>query len=106
MKDCVFCKIVSEEIPRDTQLETENLVVFKDIKPKAPVHLLIVPKKHVENISGIDDTIWVEIKNAALELAKKFNTSGFRLVNNSGDAQEVKHMHVHFLGEVGVDREL
>jgi len=106
MKDCIFCKLVKGEIPRKLKLETDNLVVFPDIHPRAPIHLLIVPKKHVRDLAAASDKIWLEIKAATLKLAEQLNTSGFRIVNNSKAAQEVKHMHVHFLGEVGLEREL
>lgn len=106
MEDCVFCKIVKEEIPRTLEAESANLVVFKDIKPKAPIHLLIVSKKHIVDLYSTDDNMWLEVKELALELADKFKVSGFRIINNCKAAQEVKHFHVHFLGEVGADREL
>lgn len=106
MNNCIFCKIVREEIPRETILETENLIVFKNTHPKASIHFLMVPKEHLLDISETNDNIWTEIKNIALKLAKEYNVSGMRLVNNMGAAQEVKHMHVHFLGEVGIEREL
>lgn len=104
--DCIFCKIVKKEIPAEIEKETENLLVFKDANPKAPIHLLIVPKKHIVDIREADDGVWIEIKKVAIELANEKQVSGFRITHNVGLAAMVKHMHVHFLGEVGVEREI
>jgi len=106
MENCIFCKIISEKIPRVTEMETENLVVFKDAHPKAPIHLLIVPREHILDLSEASDKLWIEIKETVLKLADKLNPLGYRIINNSKAAQEVKHLHIHFLGEVGVDREI
>ena len=102
----MFCKTIRQEIPGNFEMETENLVVFKDINPKAPIHLLIVSKKHMVDLSSVDDKLWLEIKGVILKLADKFNPTGYRIVNNSKDAQAVKHLHIHFLGEVGSDRDI
>lgn len=104
--DCVFCKIANKEIPTDLVEETQNLVVFKDINPKAEVHLLIVPKKHINDIREDKDGLWQAIGEMSVKLADKFKVKGFRIVHNAGDAALVKHMHAHFLGEVGSDRQI
>jgi histidine triad (HIT) family protein len=106
MNDCVFCRIIKREIPTKIEKETKNLVVFRDIKPQASIHLLIVPKKHSKDITKIDDNVWVEIKNTAIDLARENKLTGFRLVNNTGKAALASHMHVHFLGEVSIDRKI
>ncbi len=104
MDDCVFCKIVGGEMGTKFEKETENLVVFKDINPQAAVHLLIVPKKHVKDLSEIEDHVWKEIKDVAVGIARAKSLSGFRLVHNAGDAAALTHMHVHLLGDVSPDR--
>ncbi|MBI3396952.1 HIT domain-containing protein [Candidatus Woesebacteria bacterium] len=104
--DCIFCKIVKKETPSQVEVETDDLLVFKDINPKAPIHFLIIPKKHIKDITEVDDQVFVEIKNMVLSLAKKYNVGGFRIVTNAGAAAAVGHMHVHFLGEVKVEREI
>ena len=106
MEDCPFCKIVNKEISTEFVKETENLVVFKDINPKAPVHLIIATKKHIKDIRETDDEIWKEVKGVALEIAKEKNIIGFRLVTNTSEATLVPHMHVHLLGDVSSTREL
>ena len=105
-KDCVFCKIVKGEIPAQKEAETENLIAFKDINPKAPIHILIVPKKHIKDISEDNGVLWASIGGLAKKIAREKNAKGFRLVHNAGDASLVKHMHVHFLAEVAADREI
>lgn len=106
MEDCVFCKIVKGEIPGEKVKETENLIVIKDIHPKAPIHFLIIPKEHIGDIRDDKDKVWTSIGRLAAEMATEQKVSGFRLVHNAGKASLIKHMHVHFLGEVSEDREL
>ena len=97
MNDCVFCKIVNGEIQTDKEIDTERVVVFADANPAAKLHLLIVPKKHIKDISEDSEGLWAEIGEVAKNLATSHNLEGFRLVHNAGEAAEVKHMHVHFL---------
>ncbi|MEK7470439.1 MAG: HIT domain-containing protein [Patescibacteria group bacterium] len=106
MNDCVFCKIVKGEIQTDKEVDMERIVVFADANPKTRLHLLIVPKKHITDITDDSEGIWAEIGEVAKNLAISHSLSGFRLVHNAGDAAEVKHMHVHFLGGVEVEREI
>lgn len=106
MDGCIFCKIVSKEISAEIEKETDLLSVFKDKFPKAPIHLLIVPKKHYDDISQADGEVWSAVREMALSLANEKNLKGFRLVNNAGSAAMVKHLHVHFLGDVEVTREV
>jgi histidine triad (HIT) family protein len=104
-KDCLFCKIINKQIPASIVFENENIIAFKDIKPQAPVHLLIISKKHIPGLNDIeisDLQLLGEIQNIAKELAKKegVNKKGYRLVLNCGpDAgQAVEHIHYHLLG--------
>jgi len=102
--DCVFCKIANKEIPSDIVSEDENFVVFKDINPKAPVHLLIIPKMHIGPVSALNETdkkAAGDIIFKAKETAEKMGISenGYRLIFNIGkDAgMEVDHLHLHLL---------
>jgi histidine triad (HIT) family protein len=106
MKDCIFCKIVKGEIPSKKEKETDDLVVIRDIHPKAPVHLLIIAKKHIGDIREDDGKIWEAFRKMAIELTKEKFLKGTRVVHNIGKAALVKHMHVHFLGEVDEKREV
>lgn len=105
MSDCIFCKIAAGQMKANTVLENEHVVAFRDINPQSPVHILIIPKKHVERVSSLverDFFYLAEIHRAAQELARseKIEESGYRLVvNNGADAgQTVDHLHYHLLG--------
>jgi len=106
MEDCVFCKIINGEIPSSKLKETKNLLAINDINPQADTHILIIPKTHVRDITGLDDSLWIEIKKLGLELAKEKGINNFRLTTNAGDAALVHHMHMHLLGEVLSDRKI
>lgn len=102
--DCLFCKIANKEIPSEIISEDENFVVFKDINPKAPIHLLIIPKIHLGPIGAIgakEKEIVSGLILKAQETAEKMGVSenGYRLIFNVGrDAgMEVDHLHLHFL---------
>jgi len=102
---CIFCDIVSGKIKADIVYQDEHVVCFSDLKPQAPVHLLIVPRRHVETVQDADRESAAELGRllaAVPEIArmKKIDGSGYRLVINAKkDAgQEVMHVHVHLLG--------
>jgi histidine triad (HIT) family protein len=105
MSDCVFCHISNDQT-RKFFKETENFVVFKTNAPKAPFHLLIVTKKHVTDVTQIEDGLWVEAKKIALELVTENNLKSFRVVANGLGATEVKHFHLHLLGNIALEREV
>ncbi|MGB9839235.1 histidine triad nucleotide-binding protein [Thermovenabulum sp.] len=103
--ECIFCKIIKKEIPSNIVYEDDNIIAFKDINPQAPVHLLVVPKKHIPNLLEIeekDSFLILEITRVIKELAKTYNIDdrGFRVVINTGDegGQTVHHLHFHLLG--------
>lgn len=97
---CLFCKIVNKEIPKDFDYETENVVVFTDIKPQAKVHLLIVPKGHVKEFIERDKKVFEEMMDLVDKIIheKDLDKSGYRLVTNGGGAQVIDHFHVHLIG--------
>ncbi len=104
-KDCLFCKIANKEINAEFLYEDDTLVVFKDINPHAPVHLLIVPKKHIRSVNDLMDDdrgILAEMLFAAKDMAKKHNIdkSGYKLLFNveKGGGQVIFHLHLHLLG--------
>ncbi len=105
MQDCIFCKIANGEIPTDFLYNDDSLVVFKDINPQAPVHLLIVPKRHIRSINdltGADKNIVAEMIMAGKDMAKKMsiNDSGYKLFFNveKGGGQIIFHLHMHLVG--------
>lgn len=101
--DCIFCKIVKKEIPAKIRYEDDEVNAFDDINPKAPVHILIIPKAHINAISVMADKdvdIVSKLVNAARKIAQNNKIDSFRLVFNSGrDAgMEIDHLHLHLLG--------
>lgn len=104
-EDCIFCKIVDKEIPSTIVYEDEDILAFKDINPVAPVHILIIPKKHIPTITDMtreDVELIGKIHLVAGEIARDAGIfdRGFRLVNNcrSDGGQVVYHLHFHLLG--------
>ena len=103
--DCLFCRIVAGEIPATTVFEDDYTLAFRDIDPKAPTHVLVIPRRHIASVNALDaldaDLIG-RLFLAAREIAaaEGIRESGYRLVmNNGGDAgQSVAHIHLHVLG--------
>jgi len=107
--DCLFCKIARREVEADVVHETDRVVAFRDVRPQAPTHILLVPKDHVESAATVTEEhgeLLAEIVQAAAHLAKAegVDRSGWRLVTNVGpDAgQSVFHLHFHLLGGRGM----
>jgi histidine triad (HIT) family protein len=105
MSDCLFCKIAAHEVPAEIVYENDAIIAFKDINPKAPVHLLIVPKRHYATLNDIPDEemeIIAEIHRVVKRLAREFGVadSGYRtLVNTNADGgQVIYHVHYHLIG--------
>ena len=101
--DCLFCKIIAGEIPSAKVYEDDKVYAFKDISPVAPVHVLVVTKKHYSSVMEVDDpAVFGQIFEVIQKLAKELGVSedGFRIVNNCGDnaCQSVKHIHFHLIG--------
>ena len=100
--DCIFCKIIKKEAPAEIVFENDQVVAFKDINPKAPIHILIVPKKHIVSINHIekeDKTLLGELFLAAKKIAKEKNLEGYKLLINVGrkGGQIIDHLHLHLL---------
>lgn len=109
IQECIFCKIVRNEIPSKKEYEDEEVLVFYDIAPKAPIHLLIVPKQHIEEFADLANfEIWTKIAQVARQLIDKFGLKekGYRLVNNGCRAALVSHLHVHLMGDVSAERDI
>jgi histidine triad (HIT) family protein len=105
MAACLFCRIAQKEVPAAVVYEDDRVLAFKDIDPRAPVHVLIIPKKHVARVSEVpagDLGLFADIHKAAQDIAARqgVKDAGFRLVvNNGADAgQAVDHLHYHLLG--------
>ena len=104
---CLFCKIIAGEIPAQIKFQNELVIAFADINPQAPVHLLVVPKLHVENAAELaaqSPAALAAVFAAADQLAKAEGLTGYRTVFNTGaDAgQSVFHAHLHLMGGRGL----
>jgi histidine triad (HIT) family protein len=103
MDDCIFCKIAAGKIPVQKVAETDELLAFPDIDPQAPVHVLVIPKKHVTSLEEVKDWGLVgRMHQFAVEIADKqgIGESGYRVLINTGlnGVQTVLHLHLHLLG--------
>ena len=102
--DCIFCKIISGDIPSKKVFEDENVFAFYDINPQAPVHILVIPKTHIPSVDGINATnsaLVAKIFEVIPQIAKSVGLSmGYRVITNIGQhgCQSVKHLHFHILG--------
>lgn len=104
MEDCLFCKIVKEEIPSKKVYEDDEVLAFEDINPAAPIHILIIPKKHITSLAHIqkeDESVIGKIYTVMNKIAeeKGFKEDGYRVIVNCGKngGQEVMHLHFHLL---------
>lgn len=102
MENCIFCKIASGEIPSTKVYEDERVLAFRDIEPQAPVHVLLIPKKHFADILECDPETFAYMQEIVKKLAVELGIAekGFRVVINTGEdgQQSVKHLHWHILG--------
>ncbi len=104
---CVFCKIIKGEVSADKVYEDENVLAFRDVNPLAPVHILIIPKRHIESINDLADSD-TELAGKMILVAKKIaidlniSEKGYKLLFRVGDwgGQEVPHIHLHLIGGV------
>lgn len=104
MENCIFCKIINKEIPSTIVYEDEKVIAFNDVNPVAPIHILVIPKKHIEtllDVSEEDSDLISYIYQVINKIAKQegFAEKGFRVIANCGEdsGQEVKHIHFHVL---------
>ena len=113
MEECLFCKIIEGKIPSNKVYEDEYVYAFKDIEPVAPIHILVVPKKHISCLNEItdeDEILIGKVNTAIVKIAKELgiDKSGYRVVNNCGkDAgQTVMHLHFHILAGIKMGEKL
>ena len=104
MQECIFCKIINREIPADIVYEDEEIMAFKDINPAAPIHILVIPKKHISSLAELqieDEAIIGKIYTKINEIAQLqgVKQKGYRVIVNCGKdgGQEVMHLHFHLL---------
>lgn len=105
MEDCIFCKIIKREIPSSIVYEDSEIIAFRDVNPQAPIHILVIPKKHISFLVDLkeeDEAVVGKIYTVINKIAEQegIDKKGFRVIVNCGEdgGQEVKHLHFHILG--------
>jgi len=105
MDNCIFCKIIKGEIPSQKLYEDDEILAFRDVNPAAPIHILVIPKKHISMLTELkeeDEVVIGRIYTVVNKIAKQenFDEKGYRVIVNCGEdgGQEVKHIHFHLLG--------
>ena len=109
MEECVFCRVSKKKTATEFVYEDEEIMVFPDINPSAPIHLLIVPKEHIEDLLSKEmeeGKIWEKMTRIAKSLVRKNKLKGYRLVLNGGEAKMINHLHLHLLGEISAQKSL
>ncbi|HEX8966165.1 MAG TPA: HIT domain-containing protein [Patescibacteria group bacterium] len=109
MNNCIFCKIRDGEISKEFTYEDKDIMVFPDIKPIKPVHLLIVPKEHIPDFTALaNDALLGKVRKVIQDMVRKqqIENSGYRIVINAGGAQAIDHLHFHLTGPWGKAAEL
>jgi len=103
--DCIFCRIARGELPANVVLETPDVLAFRDVHPQAPVHVLVIPKRHLASLADLEPTdgaLAGALLTAAAEVARQagLEDGGYRVVTNIGEdgGQSVSHLHLHVLG--------
>lgn len=108
MSDCVFCRIVSGEIPSSKVFEDPHVLAFRDINPVAPIHILVIPKQHVASVvdPGASPTMFSHLMSAVQTIARQESIDSFRLISNTGaeSGQAVFHLHFHIIGGRALDK--
>ena len=109
--DCIFCKIISKKIPAKIVYEDEFAAAFEDLNPQAPVHILVVPKKHITEfytLTDADKEYEKDMEQTLRKMIEKFDlmNKGYRITTNGGGAQAIDHFHLHLLGKITRDRKI
>ncbi len=103
MTDCIFCKIAKKGIPKEFTYEDDEVMVFPDIHPIKPIHLLIAPKKHIPEFVHVEDgAIYTKLFTVVQKMIKKSGLEGkrHRIAINGGGLQEIDHLHIHLMGPI------
>lgn len=104
--DCIFCQIVAGNIPSTPVYQDEDFIVIPDIHPAAPVHFLVIPKKHVQDFMRADEELLVKMQKIMRKIIQTHGIKDFRLVHNGEGAAVIAHLHVHVMGQVDKNRNL
>lgn len=106
MTDCIFCNVISGKSPSRPVYQDEDVLVIPDINPQAPVHLLVIPKKHVEEFIKADDMLLAKMTATMKKILDENHIRNYRIVSNGKGAAVIDHFHIHILGRVDKYRKL
>jgi histidine triad (HIT) family protein len=106
MNDCIFCKIISGEIPGKCIYQDSDFIVIHDIHPQAPVHMLVIPKTHVTDYMRAKGDLLQKLSVLLKKLIQEKHVINYRLVTNGDGAAVIEHFHVHLMGQIAGDRDL
>lgn len=113
MNDCIFCKIINKELGAEIVFEDDDILAFETIKPMAPIHLLLVPKKHIISVAHLEDgdqDLMGKLVLRARDIAKDLNISekGYKIMFHTGEdgGQEINHLHLHLMGGAKLEQEI
>ena len=106
MDNCIFCDIVSGKIPRKFVYKDSDFIVINDINPRAPVHMLVIPKNHVADFMNSDTALLSKLSALLKKLITEQHVKSYRLVTNGDGAAVIDHFHVHLMGKIAKDRDL
>ncbi len=104
MENCIFCKIREREIPTEFVYQDEEVMVINDVHPVKPVHMLVIPKKHIPEFNAVDDIVlFQKLGRIVQRMIREHGLShvGYKIVINGGGSQEVDHLHIHLMGPMG-----
>lgn len=104
MSECIFCKIRDNEIPTEFLYSDEDIMVVKDVHPKKPVHLLIIPKEHIPEFVAVTDiALFGKLGRVVQHMIREYSLQdkGYKIEVNGGGSQEVDHLHIHLMGPMG-----
>lgn len=102
MNECIFCKIINKEITSTVVLENSDFIAIENINPKSPVHILVIPKKHISK-QAFNSNIWSSFISFSFEVVRKYglDKTGYRFVNNGAGYNQIEHEHLHIMGGKG-----
>ncbi len=103
MENCLFCKLVKKEIPTNFIYEDDKVVAFHDIHPMKPVHVLVIPRDHIQEFIAVEDPdVYKHLFSVVKKIIgeKELQDKGYKIVMNGGGAQEVNHLHIHIMGPI------
>lgn len=106
MSDCIFCQIVAGTIPSTNLYQDDRVLVIKDINPQAPVHLLVLPRKHVADVLVADDELLAHMLKTVKKIIAQESIVNYRVVSNGKGAALIDHLHIHILGSIDKFRKL